>query len=60
MAEELETVEELKKYALSLILSMVKAEDDKYVVKAIMEEALHTLEDAVYEKYGAITSYGIY
>ena len=39
---------------------MVKAEDDKYVVKAIMEEALHTLEDAVYEKYGAITSYGIY
>ena len=60
MAEELETVEELKKYALSLIQSMVKAEDDKYVVKAIMEEALHTLEDAVYEKYGAITSYGIY
>lgn len=60
MVEELETVEELKKYALSLIQSMVKAEDDKYVVKAIMEEALHTLEDAVYEKYGNITSYSIY
>lgn len=60
MAEELETVEELKRYAFTLIQSMVKAEDSKYVAKAIMAEAIHTLEDTVYEKHGAVTSYGIY
>ena len=60
MAEELETVEELEKYAFSLIQSMPIAEDDKYAVKARMGDVIHDSEDAVYEKHGAITSYGIY
>ncbi len=59
MAEELETVEELKRYAFTLIQSMVKAEDSKYVAKAIMAEAIHTLEDAIYEKHGNLTSCSI-
>lgn len=60
MAEELKTVEELKKYAFTVIQSMIKAEDSKYVAKAIMAEAIHTLEDAVYEKHGELTAYHIY
>jgi len=60
MAEELETVEELKKYAFTVIGSMIKEEDSKYVAKAIMAEAIHTLEDAVYEKHEKLTAYHIY
>lgn len=60
MVEELETVEELKKYAFTVIQSMIKAEDSKYVAKAIMAEAIYTIEDAIYEKHGELTAYHIY
>lgn len=60
MAEELQTVEKLKRYTLSLIQSMPIEEDDKYIIKAQMADVIRDLEDAVYEKHGAITSYGIY
>ena len=60
MAEELKTVEELKVYALSLIQSMPIEEDDKYAIKAQMTDVIRDLEDTIYDKNGAITSYSIY
>lgn len=60
MAEELQTVEKLKRYALSLIQSMPIEEDDKYIIKAQMVDVIRDLEDTLYDKTGAISSYGIY
>lgn len=60
MTEELAVVEDLKKYAFSVIQSIVKSEHNKYAIEALMAEAVHTLEDAVYEEHGELTSYIIY
>ncbi|MCI8486914.1 MAG: hypothetical protein HFJ20_07695 [Clostridia bacterium] len=60
MVEDLKTVEELRKIAFTVIHSISMSADNKYAVKVIMAEAIHSLEDAVYERHGAITSYGIY